>query len=236
MTTPSLFRRRMQLAGLLSGLLAASLLLASCQNPFTPATPETPDGDCIAEEYGTPDELLNTMALAIATRSPCGANAWTHAFAESTSASDRAFRAFYDPAVKASWQATTQQTAPEPWGLALESKMHTKISGIISTYVYVWQWLPDAGSGLDEFPADADTGLMHRRYKLFATDATGTQTLEIAAGYADLAVQKKGGRWSVFRWNDRLDPDVGLVPANQLAYSMSFRRLESVSRTQGVSQ
>lgn len=222
---------RSRRATLFALLLAGSLPLA-CVNPFKPADPELPDATCVPEEYNTPDELLNTMALAIATKSTCGANAWIHAFAESTTAGDLAYRSFYDGTVKTSWQAGTQLTAPEPWDLGYERNLHTKVREIRSTYLYGFQWSPDNNSPIDEFPSDADTGQMHRKYTLLATSPDGVLSEIIAIGFCDLSVQRKAGRWFVYRWNDRLDPAVGVNPDQTDERSMSWWRLESLNRRQ----
>ena len=144
-------------AGRLAGgaVLVFALLLGACTNPFKPAEPELGGGgDPVAEDFSSPDALLATMAEAIRNRSQNGSSAYLHAFAESTVAGDRAFRAFYDVGVKLSWQASTAQVAPEPWDVGLERKVHSELSGILPTYAYQWDWLPDTFSPNDDEAPD----------------------------------------------------------------------------------
>lgn len=229
MTLPRLHRRPRRAALLLIGLFFA-LLLGACVNPFKPADPELPDASGVLEDFSLPESVLVTMERAIANRSANGVNAYLHAYAESTLFGDRAFRGFYDPGVKANWQSSTQLTAPEPWDISLERNVHTQISALRPTYFYVWQWGPDGDSEEDGNPAAADTVLYHRHYTLFAASPDGNITEKIAIGYADLSFQKKDGRWSIYRWNDRVDPLVGVTPAGTDERTMSWWRLESLAR------
>jgi hypothetical protein len=210
-------------------LALLALLVGACTNPFKPADPEPPDSSSVPEQWGTPEEVLETMALALASRSTNGATAYLRAFAESTVAGDRAYRAFFDGAVKSSWQAATQLTAPEPWDIQLERNVHAAVSAIRPTYDYTWQWSPDNDSPIDDDPAVSDTVVYHRRYTLLATPKDGASEI-IAIGFADLAMQKKEGRWSVYRWVDRVDPAIGVNPAATDQRTMSWWRLESLTR------
>ena len=209
-------------------LLTLGLALGACVNPFKPADPELPEAGAVIENFSWPDSVLDTMDRALETRTTSGAGAYIRAFAESTQFGDRAFRAFYDGPVKDNWQASTHQTAPEPWDLRLEQNVHTKIAGLRPTFAYRWEWTEDTGSPKDEDPALADTVLYHRHYDLFAS--SGTAEERIAVGFADLSFQKKEGRWSLFRWVDRVDPAVGVTPAKTDERTMSWRRLESLAR------
>ena len=210
-------------------LVALGLLAGACVNPFKPADPEPPDTSGVVEDFRTPDDVLATIALALQSRSTNGANAYLHAYAESTVAGDRAFRAYYDGAVKASWQSATQLTAPEPWDVTLERNVHTYVSGIRPSYGYQFLWLRDEFSPNDEDPTLADTVLWHKQYKLFASSPEGNSEI-IAIGFADLSFQKKDGRWSIFRWVDRVDPNVGVNPVATDQRTMSWWRLESLAR------
>ena len=209
-------------------VLAFALVLGACTNPFKPAEPELGGGgDPVSEDFSSPEALLATVAEAIRNRSQNGSSAYLHAFAESTVVGDRAFRAFYDVGVKLSWQASTAQVAPEPWDIGLERKVHSEISGILPTYAYQWDWLPDNISPIDE--EGVDTVLYHRRYQLRAAPESGNPEI-ICIGYVDLSMQRKEGRWSIYRWNDRVDPTVGVNPAATRQRTMSFWRLESLSQ------
>ena len=200
------------------------LLLGGCTNPFKPADPEPPSGDVIFEDFGSIQSMLNTMATGIATRSTNGANAYLHAFAESTTAGDRAFRAFHDPAVKAAWLAGSNgQGAPEPWTRPNELGLHSELSRIRPNDPYLFFWLPDQGSGNDE-DIGTDVTLIHRKYQLKAYPVNSNEVL-IVSGFADMLVQKAGGRYSIFEWRDRVDPDYGVSSVDVRCFT--FERLES---------
>ena len=210
-------------------LVLLALLVGACTNPFKPADPEPPDSTQVPEKWGSPEEVLETVALALASRSTNGATAYLRAFADSTVPGDKAYRSFYDGGVKASWQAVTAQTAPEPWDIQQERNVHSTISAIRSTYNYAWAWgRDDTGSPLDDDPALSDTVVYHRKYTLLATPEVGTPEI-IAIGYVDMALQKKDGRWSIYRWVDRVDPAVGVNPAATDQRTMSWWRLESLT-------
>lgn len=235
---PPAFRRR-PAAGpawasrpaLRASVLALALVAGACANPFKPADPEDPSssGPPVVEDFRTPEALLETIVQAIQNRSSNGANAYLRAFAESTVAGDRAYRSFYDGAVKSNWQSATQLTAPEPWDVTLERNLHTQLSGIRPTYLYQFVWLPDPLSPQDDDPAASDTVQYHRKYTLFAAPENGNPEI-IAIGFADLSMQKKEGRWSITRWHDRVDPNVGVNPAATDQRTMSWWRLESLVR------
>lgn len=205
-------------------MLALALPLA-CVNPFKPADPEPPDANAPIEDYRSPEAALETMRQAVESKTS-GANAWLHAFAESTLAGDRAYRCFYDGAVKRSWETGASRTAPEPWDLSLERSLHSSLAGIRANATYSFQWAPDPNAQNDDDPAAADTAQFHRKYTLKASDGGNLAT--IAIGFCDLSFQKVNGRWSIYRWNDRFDPDVGPSPSTD-ERTMTWRRLESLS-------
>lgn len=207
---------------------ALCLVLAlpvGCVNPFTPSDPERPDGTGVPENFTTPDDLLQTMQLAIESKSLNGENAWVHAFADSVTAADRAYRQFYDPAVKQSWQSGTSLTAPEPWDLSLERGLPRFLFGVRQNLGYSWQWGFDPYSTNDE--EAADTALVHRKYTLVASN--GAQSEVIAIGYCDLSLQRKAGRWAIVVWNDRFDPTIGANPSSDQR-TMTWWRLQSLTR------
>jgi len=211
-------------------LVLLALVAGACVNPFKPADPEPPDSSGVVEDFRTPDGLLETMARALASRSVNGSGTYLRAFAESTLAGDRAYRSFYDGAVKSGWQSATQLTAPEPWNVELERNVHAYVSGIRPTYDYVFQWSPDPDSPNDDDPALSDTVQFHRHYTLLASPPNSDNAEIIAIGFADLSFEKKEGRWWMYRWNDRVDPAVGVNPAATDQRTMSWWRLESLTR------
>lgn len=211
-----------------SALLVAMLLLLplGCVNPFKPADPEPPSGDAVPEKFGTIEDLFDTIAKALENRHTSGADAYLHALAESTTAGNRAFRAFYDPAVKQIWLSDPRHIAPEPWDITLERRLPSYLATLRpQAGAYLFQWGTDNGSPQDDI--GPDTALVHRTYQLLASTASGDPEI-IAIGIADLSLQFNGTRWSVFRWNDRVDPKVGANPANPDHRTFSWRRLESL--------
>ena len=201
------------------------LLLGGCTNPFKPADPEPPSGDAVPEDFSSIDATLGTMATAIQARTTNGANAYIHAFAESTVAGQRAFRAFHDPAAKAAWLTHSGgQSAPEPWLLVNERGLYSELSRIRPNDAYIFLFTPDAGNGNDEEIA-TDVWSVHRHYELFAT-LLNTDLVTIAAGFADLFIQKDGARWTIFEWHDRVDPKYGVNPPDTQR-SFTYYRLES---------
>ncbi len=213
-------------AGRFALLLALALPLG-CVNPFKPADPEPGSGSGPPEDFHTPETALETMVLAMESKSAAGQTAWLHAFAESTQLGDRAYRAFYDPAVKQIWEAANPQKAQEPWALALESNLLVKMFGIRLQAEYAFEWKIDTSQNDD--PTSGDTAQFHRQYVLVATEGSISDT--IAIGYCDLAFQREkvGSRWSIYRWNDRHDPTVGVNPSSD-KQTMSWWRMESVVR------
>lgn len=198
-------------------LLALGLLAAGCVNPFRPATPDRPSGTSVFEDFSTPEQVLATIKLAIAAGTD-GSDAYIHAFADSSVAGQIAYRAFYDPDVKTSYEQSGH-TAPEPWNRQLEQLLFTYVIGLRPTFDYQMAWEDDLTSPSDD--VSADTVQFHRHYKVVASTASGSTVETIAAGFADLSMFKSGGRWAISRWNDRVDPDAGAQN------SMSQRRLES---------
>lgn len=207
------------------GLCLVLMLPSGCTNPFKPSDPERPDGTGVPENFATPDDLLQTLQLAIESKSLNGENAWVHAFADSVTAADRAYRQFYDPAVKQTWQSGTSLTAPEPWDLSLERGLPRFLFGVRQNLGYSWQWGFDPYSTNDE--EAADTALVHRKYTLVASN--GSQSEVIAIGYCDLSLQRKAGRWAIVVWNDRFDPTIGANPSNDQR-TLTWWRLQSLTR------
>src|SRR5262245_25542694 len=206
--------------------LVLSLLLASCTNPFTPAIPEPPSGSQIDEKFGTIDDLFDTMALGLSTKSQNGADAYIHAFAESTTTSQRAFRAFHDQDVKTVWLSGSKgQAATEPWLLDNERKLHSSLSGIRQNSEYLFKFDRDD----DHFPKDEeisqDLWAVHRKYLLQAVANSGDAET-IAVGSADMLLVKDGTRFFILEWRDRVDPDIGVnPPGDQRCFT--WWRLES---------
>jgi hypothetical protein len=206
-------------------LLAALVLPLGCVNPFKPADPEPPDSSGVPEDFHTTAAVLQTMALAVDSKTSGGATAWLHAFADSQVVGDRGYRQYYDGAVKQNWETGNTLKAPEPWDITLERNLPTKLFGIRPLGTYDFEWGRDDGSGNDE--EGPDTTLLHRHYTLKSTQGNNEEI--IAIGYCDLSLVNLGSRWAIFRWVDRLDGTIGVNPSSD-ARAMSFWRLESLAR------
>src|SRR5207248_8311763 len=139
-----------------------------CMNPFTPASPAAGNSHGVPEDFATPENVLETMRLALQNQSEPGAAAWLHAFADSTQAGDRAYRQFYDGAVKQNWQTANSLAAPEPWDVTLERGLPSQLFGLRTSASYAYQWQPDPASPSDGNPDLADTVEFHRPYELIA--------------------------------------------------------------------
>ena len=200
--------------------LAGMLLLpAGCVNPFKPASPEGAGSGGVAEIFDSPDDVLDTMARAIESKSEAGTNAWLHALADS-------YQQFYDIDVRRDWKKANSQDGPDPWTLNDERKLPSLLFRFKATANYALAWDPDPAFN-DHLPDAADTAQFHRKYTITADDQS-TKSV-IAIGYADLSFQLVNGKWSITAWNDRVDPTVGVNPSSD-ARTMSWWRLESTIR------
>lgn len=210
-----------------SGLALGLALVAGCTNPFTPASPEKPNASAIVEDFTTPAGVLNTIALGVMARGVNGRSAYTDSFADSTSPSTPAFYAFHDPAVTDAYVIKSGSQPPD-WTLYYERRFYDYLSIVApSTYTYTFAWAPDNNSPSDQIDLTAGTALLHRYYVLEASSSTVNAVY--AVGYADLYLQKVNGRWVLYRWQDRVDPTVGVQPADGTGFSIGYRRLDSLS-------
>lgn len=217
---------RLALAPAAASALLAVLLVGGCTNPFKPADPQPPSGEAIVEDFSSIDAMLNTMGTAIQTKSTNGADTYIRTFADSLTSSDRAFRAFYDPAALAAWLAGSKgQTAPDPWTLANERGLHSRLSSIRQNDPYVFNWIRDTKNSPGDQEIAPDVWSVHIHYTLYA-EPDGIDPVIIAIGYADLLIQKVGSRWSIFEWHDRVDPDYGVNPSADQK-SFTYYRLDS---------
>lgn len=207
----------------------ALLLLSSagCVNPFSPAKPPKPDPNAFVEDFRTPSNLLHTIEQAISARSPAGSAGYIDAMADSTTADTRAFYAFHDPAVQRDWANTTHHDPPDPWDLNLERRFYNyliTLPEVPADYDYVFVFGEDNTSPADQIDDAGGSALLHRSYALIAANSKG-DSRNIAIGYVDLYLAKYNARWYVYRWQDRLDPAVGVSdPDNR---TMGWRRLDS---------
>lgn len=220
--------RRARLALVAGSLLLAAVLLGGCRNPFTPATPEPPAAGGVVEDFRTPDKVLETISLAIADKGQNGATAYANAYADSTQPTDKAFYAFHWPAAVDAWRASSPRDPPNPWDLRLERAFYQYLVAYRPTASYLMTWDADPTSPSDEIEVTPNLALIHRRYVLF-TSTSETDVSVIAIGYADLYLYKDNGRWYIYRWQDRVDPNIGVNPVDLDQLSMGARRLDSTS-------
>ena len=219
--------RRRALAALAPLVLALSLL-AGCANPFTPATPEVPNANGVVEDFSTPDRLLNTMALGIMNRGVSGRAAYLDALADSTNTTTPAFYAFHYPAVTDAWAVSAGHQPPE-WTLDFEKRFYDYLIAVFPNFSYTFVWGPDGTSPSDQIDLSAGTALLHRYYVLQGLSTDQKIDKIISVGYADLYLQKLNGRWLLYRWEDRVDPSVGINPVDTDSRSMGWRRLDSLA-------
>jgi len=203
-----------------------ALALAGCANPFEPATPEPPDENGVVQDYSTPAKLLATLIAAIENKGPSGRLAWADAMADSTGPGTRAFYAFHDPLVLSAWRLSSPVAPPEPWDLELEKRFYDRFIALYDGE-YVMAMDSSSTAPNDVIDESAGTALLHRKYYV-ATTISGSD-LVIAIGEADLYMVKYDGRWFVIRWEDRLDPLIGVDPVEPDNVTLGWRRLESVS-------
>lgn len=217
---------RPRAATLLALVGALALAVSGCVNPFEPATPEPPDSSGVVEDFSTIDRLLSTLVAAMENKGQAGRQAWANAMADSTGPGTRAFYAFHDPLVLSAWKLSSPVEPPEPWNLELERLFYDKFTALYN-YDYVMVFDDDLTSPSDEIDESAGTALLHRQYFVAASVPSGA--VVIAIGYVDLYLQKYDGRWFVTRWQDRLDPEIGVDPVEPESYTFGWRRLDSAS-------
>lgn len=205
-------------------LALAASLAGGCVNPFRPATPEAPTGKGVVANYSTVEKLLQTMAEAIADKSASGRSAYNGALADSVALGTRAFYATPYPAVRDLWTNPT-----DPWDIVVEKRFYDYLIGVAQTFTYAFYWSPDDTRPSDTIDEPSGTATYHRKYVLVASSADGLDERTIAIGYADLYLQKLNSRWYLYRWEDRIDPGAGVVPADASSWSMGWRRLDSAS-------
>ncbi len=218
-----LLRRALLLASLSLTLLA----LCGCRNPFRPANPEPSAGGGVTQDYSTPNKVLDTITAALADKGQSGAAAYANAFADSTQILERAFYAFHWPAAVDAWRAASLRDPPNPWDLTLERAFYDYLVGYRPTANYTLTWADDLTSESDDIEGTTPGyAVIHRRYVLY-TSTSETDISVIAVGYADIHLYKSNGRWFIFLWQDRVDPEIGVNPSDLEQLSLGARRLES---------
>jgi hypothetical protein len=205
-------------------LAAFALAVSGCANPFKPATPEPPDASGLVEDFSTPPKLLATLEAAMSNKS-AGRVAWADAMAASPA---QVFSATPDPRVLSAWQLSSPVPPPDPWDLENERLFYDKFASLYP-YDYAMAFNTDPTSPNDVVDDAAGTGLVHRSYVISMNPPNASEAVIIAIGYVDLYIVKYDGRWWVLRWEDRLDPRIGVDPVDQNYRTLGWRRLDSVS-------
>lgn len=207
-------------AGLLLGALA--LLLAGC-GLFRPTSPEIGAGQStLLASYADPESCLKYMAIGIERKDNVGLTAYVGALADSAG-DGVGFHAFFDAAV---WNAYTG-VKPDDWDLDHEETQFYPAFIALRTDTLDMEWSTDEQHPLDE-TIDSDHVILHRKYEVHAISAT--ETLLIAIGYADLYFTRiSASRWALTRWQDRVDPAIGVNPANEMWRTFGYWRLNATT-------
>lgn len=210
-------------------VVAAVLLVATagCVNPFEPAKPEKPTSAPVVPNFSTPDGVLATIRLAIENKGASGRNAFYDALGDSTTGATPSFYAVHDPSVVDAWRIIAQRDPPDPWWTWNEKRFYDYLISVLAQFTYAFQWAPDNSQPIDKIDDVAGTAILHRYYVLQATSTDGKLQTIIAIGYADLYLQRLGGRWYLIRWEDRVDPAIGVNPIDPKNRTMGWRRLDS---------
>lgn len=185
---------------------------------FRPAVPEQGGvGGSVPTDYRDPDSTLKTLALALEDKGRRnGLSAYLAGLADSAT-DGRAFRAFFDPAVLARFQAGQ---IPPVWDATYERNFYNNFT-TFRTGEYGVHWFPDDPNP-DQIETDRAT--LHRRLEIYERTDSGDSLL-ISVGFADLDFIRST-RWVITRWQDRVDPTRGANPRNPDEVSYGFRRLE----------
>lgn len=201
-------------------------VFSGCRGLFTPAIPEPPSGRPIVLNYRTPEDALSTMRLGIEAKGQ-GASAWLGAFADSSRPEDGlGYRQFFDPDDLAFFQSACGCEAPTLWRNSQEQAFYLEFLSVRPSDDYTIQFAeiearPDP-------PAGDTEAVLHRYYRVLATTLDGSSTMVIAVGFADLTFTKKSAdRWLITRWDDRVDPAIGVNPSDPEQLTLGRRRLES---------
>jgi hypothetical protein len=207
-------------AGVALGLLAA--LVAGC-NLFRPASPEVGGGGpTLLPRYDRPESCLRYMQVGIERKDDLGRGAYLGGLADTTK-DGLGFHAFFDPAV---WN-TYAGIRPADWNLDYEAQFLSLFFSVKPS-PYQMKWLPDEVYPYDYLSPEGDRMILHRRYEIRALQPPPADTLLIAVGYADLYFARiSASRWTLYRWQDRVDPAVGAQPAVDDQRTFGYRRLNA---------
>jgi len=198
---------------------------SGCKGLFTPAIPEPPSGSPIVPDYRSPEATLNTMKLGIAAKG-LGASAWLGAFPDSTRPEEGpAYHQIFDPFDLASFEAACQCDGPSDWRAGQEQNFYLAFIAVRPSDEYAASF--EVVEDHPDVDPVGDTANRYRYYKVLATAPDGNSRLVIAIGFADLTFTKEGDRWLITRWEDHVDPAIGVNPIDPYQLTLGRRRLES---------
>lgn len=200
-------------------------VFSGCKGLFTPAIPPRPDpGSIPPPNYASPESTLKTMKNGLAAKAQ-GSGHWLGAFADSSAPGVPGYHQFFDPFDVDAFVTNCGCQAPSDWSLPQEQTFYFQFLGVRpgDTYGAVFD---SVDSNPDPLPASTQA-ILHRHYLVIATSPDGNSTLIIAIGYADLTFAKVGDRWLIRRWDDHVDPAVGVNPVDPYQLTLGRRRLES---------
>lgn len=209
-------------AGAALALGGLALLVAGC-GLFEPTSPEVGStGEVLLANYSDPESCLAYMALGVERKDNVGLTAYIGALADSAS-DGVGFHAFFDAAV---WNAYTG-IKPDDWTLSYEETQFYPAFIALRSDSYDMRWLPDEQHPLDE-TIDSDHVILHRKYEVYALSTN--ESLLIAVGFADLYFTRvSASRWVLTRWQDRVDPDIGVNPADEMWRTFGYWRLNATT-------
>jgi hypothetical protein len=213
-------RIRRAFVGTLLAAAAVGLSGIGCSELHRP-TAVVPDRSHLSPSYATPESCLRYMRIGIERKDDSGQDAYLGTLAD-TSTDDLGFHAFFDPAVLNAYSGIP----PTDWDLQHEAQF---LAVFIRSYAdpYEMNWLPDEVYPYDDTP-DADHMILHRRYEVRAVRPSTSDTLLIAVGYADLYFARlSASRWALYRWQDRVAPEVGPLPIDPVQRTFGSRRLDA---------
>jgi len=200
-------------------------VFSGCRDLFTPAVPEPPTGQSIVLNYRSPEATLNTMEAGIVAKGR-GSQAWLGGFADSTQPSETpAYHQFFDSGDVGLFEAACGCEAPPDWRASQEQNFFQAFIEVRPSDDYVLVLEPRAEQP-DPQPG-ATQIVLYRQYQVLATAPDGNSTLIIATGLADLTFTLRGSDWLITRWDDHVNPDVGVNPSDPYQVSLGRRRLES---------
>lgn len=187
---------------------------------FKPRRPEAPAGPPLYVTYSEPESTLDTMRRGLENRTDAGISAYMGALAD-TATDGRAFLAFMDPAAADLWQQSSQKPPPDIWDRNRELNFLNYFTKRVVTSECQMAWTRD--SRYPDLIGSSEV-VLYRHYVVSTLSPNDT----LAIGYAALTLDLVGaGSWKMTRWQDQVDPEIGIIPAKSTWLSFTSRRLET---------